>query len=95
MRPATSSERKGFDSHPLNRANSKPGRQPLCGRRHRPGGSRKDKRGAKGYQRGGKRLIILRGSELEETIALDSTKDLDIDMFDPRDSVEWDWLDTP
>jgi DNA end-binding protein Ku len=49
---------------------------------------------AKGYQRGENDFIILEDEELEN-IALDSTKTIDIDVFAPRDSVEWIWLDTP
>src|ERR1700760_3682702 len=49
---------------------------------------------AKGYQRGENDFIILEDEELEN-IALDRTKTIDIDVFAPRDSVEWIWLDTP
>lgn len=49
---------------------------------------------AKGYQRGENDFIILEDEELEN-IALDSTKTIDIDVFVPRDSIEWVWLDTP
>src|ERR1700761_604472 len=48
----------------------------------------------KGYQRGENDYIILEDDELE-TIALDSTKTIDINMFAPHDSVEWVWLETP
>lgn len=48
----------------------------------------------KGYQRGENEYIILEDEELEN-VALDSTKTIDIDVFAPRDSVEWIWLDTP
>ena len=49
---------------------------------------------AKGYQRGENDYVILEDEELEN-VALDSTKTLDIDVFAPRDSIEWIWLDTP
>ncbi|TPK72084.1 Ku protein [Mesorhizobium sp. B2-3-3] len=48
----------------------------------------------KGYQRGENDYIILEDEELEN-VALDSTKTIDIDVFSPRDSIEWIWLDTP
>jgi DNA end-binding protein Ku len=48
----------------------------------------------KGYQRGENEFIILEDEELEN-VALDSTKTIDIELFAPRDSVEWVWLDTP
>lgn len=48
----------------------------------------------KGYPRGEDDYIILEDEELE-TIALDSTKTIDIDIFAPHDSIEWIWLDTP
>lgn len=48
----------------------------------------------KGYQRGEDDYIILEDEELD-TIALDSTKTIDIGVFTPHDSIEWIWLDTP
>ena len=48
----------------------------------------------KGYQRGENDYIILEDEELED-VALDSTRTIDIDVFSPRDSIEWIWLDTP
>lgn len=48
----------------------------------------------KGYQRGENDYVILEDEELEN-VALDSTKTIDIDVFSPRDSIEWIWLDTP
>ena len=48
----------------------------------------------KGYQRGENDFVILEDEELEN-IALESTKTIDIDVFSPRDSIEWIWLDTP
>jgi DNA end-binding protein Ku len=38
--------------------------------------------------------ILLEDDELEN-IALESTKTIDIDVFAPRDSIEWIWLETP
>jgi DNA end-binding protein Ku len=49
---------------------------------------------AKGYQRGENDYILLEDDELEN-IALESTKTIDIDVFAPRDSIEWVWLETP
>jgi DNA end-binding protein Ku len=49
---------------------------------------------AKGYQRGENHYIILEDEELEN-VALDSTKTIVIDVFAPRDSIQWVWLETP
>ena len=50
---------------------------------------------AKGYQRGENDYTILEDEELEN-VALDSPRrTIDIEVFTPRDSVEWIWLDTP
>ena len=54
----------------------------------------KDDDAVKGYQRGENEYIILEDEELEE-VALDSTKTIDIDVFAPRNSIEWISLDTP
>ncbi|MBZ9676505.1 Ku protein [Mesorhizobium sp. ES1-1] len=48
----------------------------------------------KGYQRGENDYILLEEEELEN-VALDSTKTIDINVFSPRDTIEWIWLDTP
>lgn len=48
----------------------------------------------KGYQRGENDYVMLEDEELE-TIALDSTKTIDIEMFTRHDTIEWIWLDTP
>jgi DNA end-binding protein Ku len=49
---------------------------------------------AKAYQRGENDYILLEDDELEN-LALESTKTIDIDVFAPRDSIEWIWLETP
>ena len=49
---------------------------------------------AKGYQQGENDYILLEDDELEN-IALESTKVIDIDVFAPRNSIEWVWLETP
>ena len=49
---------------------------------------------AKGYQQGENDDILLEDDELEN-IALESTKTIDIDVFAPRDSIEWVWLENP
>ncbi|WP_425989117.1 Ku protein [Ensifer sp. R-19] len=48
----------------------------------------------KGYQRGEDEYVLLEDEELE-TVALDSTRTIDISTFTPRNSIEWIWLDTP
>jgi DNA end-binding protein Ku len=54
----------------------------------------KEENEVKGYQRGEDDYIILEDDELE-TVALDSTRTIDISTFTKRDTIEWIWLDTP
>ncbi|MBB4227332.1 non-homologous end joining protein Ku [Rhizobium mongolense] len=54
----------------------------------------KDEDEVKGYQKGENDYVILEDEELEN-VALESTKTIDIEVFAPRDSVGWIWLDTP
>lgn len=49
---------------------------------------------AKGYQTGDDSYVILEDDELD-TVALESTRTIDIDMFVPRDSIPWVYLDSP
>ncbi|MDB5555132.1 MAG: Ku protein [Rhizobium sp.] len=49
---------------------------------------------ARGYPRGEDDYVILEEDEIE-AVALESTRTIDIDMFVPRDSIEWLWYDTP
>lgn len=48
----------------------------------------------KGYQVEEDRFILLEDEELE-AVALESTRTIDIDMFVPRDSIDWIWYDKP
>lgn len=48
----------------------------------------------KGYERGEGNYVILEDEEIE-AVALESTRTIDIDMFVPRDSIEWIWYDKP
>lgn len=48
----------------------------------------------KGYERGENEFVILEDEELD-AVALESTRTIDIEMFVPRDSIEWIWFDTP
>jgi len=48
----------------------------------------------KGYQRGTNEYVILEDDELD-AVALESTRTIDIEMFVPRESIEWIWYDTP
>ncbi|NEI73200.1 Ku protein [Rhizobium lusitanum] len=48
----------------------------------------------KGYERGDNDYIMLEDDELD-AVAMDSTRTIDIEMFVPRDSIEWIWFDTP
>ncbi len=54
----------------------------------------KDEDEAKAYQRGEDDYVMLEDDELE-SVALESTKTIDISVFTPRESIEWIWLDTP
>jgi DNA end-binding protein Ku len=49
---------------------------------------------AKGYERGEDEYLVLEQDELE-SVALESTRTIDIDMFVPADSVDWIWFDKP
>ncbi|GES43869.1 non-homologous end joining protein Ku [Rhizobium dioscoreae] len=48
----------------------------------------------KGYERGEDDYVMLEDEELD-AVALESTRTIDIEMFVPRDSIEWIWFDTP
>ncbi|MGU3494375.1 Ku protein [Xanthobacteraceae bacterium A53D] len=48
----------------------------------------------KGYQQGENDYVMLEDEELDN-VALESTRTIDIDVFVPRDSIEWIWLETP
>lgn len=49
---------------------------------------------ARGYPRGETGFVLIDDKELD-SIALDSTRTIDIDMFVPARSVGWIWYDTP
>jgi DNA end-binding protein Ku len=48
----------------------------------------------RGYPRGEDDYVILEEDEIE-AVALESTRTIDIDMFVPKESIEWIWYDTP
>ena len=48
----------------------------------------------KGYERGPDDYVMIEDEDLE-TVALDSTRTIDIDMFVPADSIPWVWYDKP
>ncbi len=48
----------------------------------------------KGYERGEGDYIILEEEELD-AVALESVRTIEIDMFTPRNSIEWIWLEKP
>lgn len=48
----------------------------------------------KGYQRGEDEYVMLEDEEID-AVALESTRTIDIDMFVPRESIEWVWYDAP
>ncbi len=49
---------------------------------------------AKAYQQGEEDYLILEDEELD-TVALDSTRTIDIERFVPASSIGWIWYDTP
>jgi DNA end-binding protein Ku len=48
----------------------------------------------KGYERGENEYVMLEDEELE-SVALESTRTIDIEAFVPHDSIEWVWLEKP
>lgn len=54
----------------------------------------KDVDEARGYPTGEDKYVVLEEDELE-AVALESTRTIDIEMFVPRDSIGWIWLDSP
>jgi DNA end-binding protein Ku len=48
----------------------------------------------KGYETGTDDYVILEDEELD-SVALESTRTIDIDVFVPRDAIEWVWYDRP
>ncbi|MBV9115462.1 MAG: Ku protein [Hyphomicrobiales bacterium] len=48
----------------------------------------------KGYQRGDDDFVTLEDEEIQ-SVALESTRTIDVDMFVPKDSIEWIWYDRP
>lgn len=48
----------------------------------------------KGYPLGEDRFVLMEDEELE-AVALESTRTIDIQMFVPRESIGWIWLDKP
>ncbi len=49
---------------------------------------------AKGYERGEQDFVLLEEEEIR-SVALESTRTIDIDTFVQRDSIEWVWYDKP
>lgn len=49
---------------------------------------------AKGYERGEGDYVILDDDEID-AVGLESTRTIDIDVFVPREDIEWIWYDTP
>lgn len=49
---------------------------------------------AKGYEAEADRFVILEDEELE-SVALESNRTIDIDMFVPRDAIPWIYFDSP
>jgi DNA end-binding protein Ku len=48
----------------------------------------------KGYQKGENQFVVLEDDEID-AVALESTRTIDIEMFVPKDSIEWVWYDKP
>jgi len=53
-----------------------------------------DDQEVKGYPTGEGEYVMLEEDEIA-AVALDSTRTIDIEMFVPRDSIPWIWLDKP
>lgn len=53
-----------------------------------------DDQEAKGYPTGEGEYVMLEEDEIA-AVALESTRTIDIEMFVPRDSITWIWLDKP
>lgn len=91
MMPATTeSEKVRF--HTLNRAT---GHRVVS--RYVDAGTGKPVREAdeiKGYARGEDDYVLLEDEELDD-LALESTRTIDIEMFVPRETIEWSYLDKP
>ncbi len=48
----------------------------------------------KGYPRGDNDYVMLEDDEIE-AVALESARTIDIEMFVPKESIDWIWYDTP
>jgi DNA end-binding protein Ku len=48
----------------------------------------------KGYQRGDDEYVMLEDDEIE-AVGLESTRNIDIETFVPRESIDWIWYDKP
>ncbi|MHC1547698.1 non-homologous end joining protein Ku [Phyllobacterium sp. K27] len=48
----------------------------------------------KGYERGEDEYVMLEEDEID-AVGLESTRTIDIEMFVPRDSIDWIWYDKP
>ena len=91
MAPATSESEK-IRFHTLNRATGH--RVMSCYVDAETGKPVDDEDEVKGYQRGENDYVMLEDEELE-AVALESTRTIDIEMFVPREQIEWIWYDTP
>jgi DNA end-binding protein Ku len=91
MTPATTKNEK-VRFHTLNR---KTGRRVVSQYVDAVSGAPVDQDDAiKGYEHSEGEYVLLEDDELE-AVALESTRTIDIDMFVPRDSIEWVWYDKP
>lgn len=53
-----------------------------------------DRDQVKGYERGDGDYVMLEDDEIA-AVGLESTRTIDINLFTPRESIQWIWLDTP
>lgn len=91
MTPATSDSAK-IRFHTVNRATGN--RVESCYVDAVTGKTVPDDQSVKGYPTGEGEYIVLEEDEIA-AVALDSTRTIDIEMFVPRDSIPWIWLDKP
>jgi DNA end-binding protein Ku len=48
----------------------------------------------KGYPKGDDDYVLLKDEEID-AVALESTRTIDVELFAPKDSIDWIWYDTP
>lgn len=91
MTPATSDQQK-VRFHTVNRATGNRVKSRYIDAE--TGKPVKDDDEVKGFEVEEGRYVVLEDEELE-AVALESTRTIDVDMFVPKDSIDWIWRDKP